>query len=136
MMHQTRKTHNAHNETQRRLKKVLSNSHTSTLYAVPHYSCFCYTFGRARYIPDWANQNWSDSVHYNGKGGLFWFDSLEEAESERKHRFLVKSSKSSGRHSYYKYAKKLIHKMWRRRGFGDATYTVKRSFCSWKDVGY
>ena len=134
LMHQTRKTHNAHNETQRRLKKALSNGHT--WHAAPHYPYIVCSYGRNRYVPDWANPYWSTSVHYNGREGLYWFEDLEEAEFARKHKFLVKISRSSGRHSYYRYAKKMMHKWWRRKGFGDATYSIRGSYCSWSDITY
>ena len=133
-MHHTRKTHNAHNETQRRLKKVLLNSHTSTWYAAPHYSYVTYSYGRNWYIPYWKNSHCSNCICHSGLGGFSRFDNIEEAEFARKHKFLVKKSKSSGRHSYYTFAKKLMHKLWRRKGFDEKTYTIRGSYCSWSDI--
>ncbi len=133
-MHQTRKTHNAHNETQKRLMKVLSKGHTNTWYATPHYPYIDCRYGHEWYVPDWQNPHWSNSVHYNIRGGCRWFDTPEEAEQAKKHNFLVKSSKSSGRSSYYKFAKKMMHKWWRKRKYGDITYTIRGSHCSWEDI--
>lgn len=133
-MHHTRKTHNAHNETQRRLRKVLLNSHTSAYYAAPHYSYFKRMYSTTWYIPYWGNSHWSNVIQYNGMGGYSWFGSEDEAEFARKHKFLVKKSKSNGRYSYYGYVKKMMHRWWRRQKLDDVAYTIKGSYCSWSDI--
>jgi len=54
-----------------------------------------------------------------------FFDSFEEAEFARTHRFLVKKSKSDGKNSLYNFYKRLVHKWWRKRGFDELTYSLK-----------
>lgn len=135
-MHQTRKTHNAHNETQRRLNKVLSNGYTSTLYTVPHYDYVEYPIPNypeyMRVHPSWVNKHTSNSV----KGAYKVFSSKEEAEFAKKHHYLNKKSKSSGRHSYYKYVKRVMHKWWRRKGLDEQSYSIKGSHISWQDINW
>lgn len=134
-MHHTRKTHNAHNETQRRLQKVLRNGYTSTYYRTPHYTYVEYRYGELYLIhPCWVHTHISDyavtSGHKNGRV----FDSFEDAEFARNHQFLAKKSKSSGRKSHYRYVKKMVHKWWRRKGLEEKTYSLKGSHCSWVDI--
>ena len=79
-MHQSRKTHNAHNETQRRLKRVVSNMSTVL----------------------WSNQ---DPVYL--KNNIF---------------YATKPKSSSG---YWRWAKKRLHKIWRRKPIDELTFTYK-----------
>ena len=85
-MHQSRKTHNAHNETQRRLKKVILNMSTVL----------------------WSNQ---DPVFFkydrrNPDGGFY-------------------SSKPKSSSGYWRWAKKRLHKIWRRKPVEKLTFTYK-----------
>ena len=85
-MHHTRKTHNAHNETQRRLKKVVSNMSTML----------------------WSNR---DSVY------------LKNDRRKVGGGFYIHNSKSN--YSYWRWAKKRLHKIWRRKSVNKLTYTYK-----------
>lgn len=137
LMHQTRKTHNAHNETQRRLKKVLSNGYVSTYHRTPHYTYVEYRHGKLWLIhPDWANTRISEHAVTSGPKNGRVFDSFEDAEFAKKHQFLAKKSKSNGSKSYYKYAKRMVHKWWRRKRFGDVTYSLKGSYSSWVEINW
>ncbi len=134
-MHHTRKTHNAHNETQRRLKKTLSKGHTFRFNPVPHYTYEAWVYGDACYVhPSWANNRYSRSIRTNGPRCGHIFDNREDAEFAKKHQFLVKKSKSSGKKSTYKFAKKLIHRKWRRKGLEEASYTHKGTFWTYNDI--
>ena len=137
-MHHTRRTHNSHNETQRRLKKVLANSPVSRFAPTPHYTYVEYLYdGFFCYVhPYWVDVHSSMHAVYKdaiNKSNRF-FDSFEEAEFAKTHRFLVKKSKSDGKNSLYKFYKRLVHKWWRRRGFDELTYSLKGSYCSYSEV--
>ena len=91
-MHQTRRTHNAHNETQRRLEK--------TYFDIAPYSgpVFCKR--------DRRNPN-------NG--------------------FYAKCPKSNS--GYWRWAKKRLHKIWRRKSIDKLTFTYKDAVgCSLLDL--
>ena len=136
-MHHTRRTHNAHKETPRRLNKVLSNSSTYSYYPPAHYTYPAYGSGRFYgYRPYWDSHHDSNFVHYRGEGSNFYYDTLEEMERVKKHRYLVKKSRSSGRKSYYGYAKKYVHRHWRRKGFDEHTYSLKGISKSWQNINW
>ena len=124
-MHHSRRTHNAHNETQRRLNRVLLNGHTSSWRSTPHYSGEQYRLGYVCYVPDWQINRWTNSVGYQ-----------DVRNNERNRSFLVKNSRSSGSNSHYRFVKRMIHKKWRRKKYDDVTYSIKGSHCSWSDVMY
>ena len=136
-MHQSRRTHNAHNETQRRLRKVLSQGTTVTYYPTPHYTYVVFeeVYGISVH-PSWVNVHISEFAVTSGAKNNRVFSSIEEAEFARKHYFLKKKSKSSGRRSYYKFAKRMVHKWWRKKDLGELTYSLKGSFCSYGDVTF
>ena len=128
-MHHTRKTHNSHNETQRRLRRILANSPVSSFAPTPHCTYAEYRYGKLFYVhPDWVDVHFSKRVVEKGGGRIF--DSFEEVEFAKAHRFLVKKSKSDGKKSLYKFYKRLVHKWWRKRG----TYSIKGSRSSYIDI--
>lgn len=131
-MHQSRRTHNAHNETQRRLRKVLSQGTTVTYYPTPHYTYVVFeeVLGK-RVHPSWVNTHISEFAVTSGAKNNRVFSSLEEAEFARNHTFLARRSKSSGRHSTYKKYKKFMHHSWRRKGFDEPSYTIRGSHYSY-----
>ena len=85
-MHQSRKTHSAHNETQRRLKKVVSNMST-TLWSI-------------------RDPVYLKNDRRNPDGG-----------------FYISNPKSNN--SYWRWAKKRLHKIWRRKPVDELTFTYK-----------
>lgn len=85
-MHQSRRTHNAHNETQRRLKKVTLNMSTTL----------------------WSNR---DPVY------------LKHDRRKENNYFYIVNPKSNS--SYYRWAKKRLHRIWRRKSFDTLTFTYK-----------
>lgn len=133
-MHHTRKTHNAHNETQRRLRKILNKGYVSDLFGNPHYTFVDYRYGRYGVHPDWAPTRYSNTVFINTRGNCKIFDSFEEMEFAKKRFFLMKKSKSSGRHSVFGFYKRLLHKRWRRKSFDEQSYRVKGSCISYNEI--
>ena len=85
-MHHSRKTHNAHNETQRRLKKVVSNMST-VLWSI------------------------RDPVY------------LKNDRRKVNGGFYISNPKSN--HSYWRWAKKRLHKIWRRKPIEKLSFTYK-----------
>ena len=135
-VHHTRKTHNAHNETQRRLKKILSKGYTINYWSVPHYTYVEYLNDERWFVhPYWAYTHFSDAVITKKKRARV-FESFAEAEFERRHSHLMRKSKSSGRHSNYGFYKRILHKRWRRKGLDEQTFLLKGSHISWKDIGF
>ena len=120
-MHQNRRTHNAHNETQRRLAKLLKQGWNRSY---PHYNIAHYNDdGSIKHIePNWDYQGCdfiSVKIHASGRADL----SLKDLENAKKHRFYAVISKS--RRSYWSFAKKRLHRIWRRKSSSQLTYTYK-----------
>ena len=134
-MHHTRRTHNAHNETQRRLTKL---AQAGSVYPWrPHYTIIRYLWGDEIYdiTPYWAKPT-TNYVYIKNHGHkrFHWFESLEEANHSRNKQFYKKSSKSSGRQSCYGFYKKLLHRWWRRQPLEDTYWNKKGSHCSYWDL--
>ena len=95
-MHQSRRTHNAHNETQRRLKKVV----------------------------------------FNSRLGFWSYNNTVFLKSDRRKVdgcFYVSNPKSNN--SYWRWAKKRLHKIWRRKSSEALTFTYKDAIgCSIYDL--
>ena len=135
-MHHKRATHNAHNETQRRLKKNVKkyiSYHMTPRYVSFHYGKF--SFGD--YLePDWYQ--WGNigkgvvtRVHSSGE---YLMDSLEGLEHLKENLFYKKKSKSSGPKSTWRFYKKLLHRRWRRKAIDELTFTYKDARgCSLRD---
>ena len=85
-MHQTRRTHNAHNETQRRLKRVVSDMST---------------------------------VLWSARDPVY----LKNDRRKVNGGFYISNSKSNS--PYWRWAKKRLHKIWRRRNPEALTFTYK-----------
>ena len=95
-MHQSRRTHNAHNETQKRLKKVV-------LKMSPIL---------------WSNR---DPVYLK-----------RDRRKENNYFYAIKPKSNS---SYYRWAKKRLHRIWRRRLADKLTFTYKDAIgCSIDDL--
>lgn len=91
-MHQTRKTHNAHNETQRRLKKVFSNGSTCTYFRAPHYTYVEYRHGKLWLVhPDWVNIRFSINVVTSGPNNGGVLIHLKTLNLQRNINFLSKN---------------------------------------------
>lgn len=108
-MHQSRRTHNAHNETQRRLKKALCRGWQRN---IPHYTYIMYfKDGRVWWIePYWVIPHYSGAIHQKccyGRG--IWPNSMEEVEAIRKHNWLANNSSSK------KELKKYCNRTFRRK---------------------
>ncbi len=135
-MHHTRKTHNAHNETQRRLKKILDKNYVVTYRATPHYTLVIYRDGKIDDIlPYWVNPHFSKVVSQKVHGRKWMtFESLEDVERLRKRAFYKKRSKSNHFKSTYKFWKRQLHKWWRRQKHEEALYKTKGSYMSNWDI--
>ena len=134
MMHHTRKTHNAHNETQRRLAKLAFA--TKGNFTNPKYYRIIYL----RYNVIWRYETSNDKY-------FTWFvaprfhtsekyrcDVLEQVLEANHHTFYKRKSKSSGPHSTWRYFKKLLHRRWRRKPLSELTFTKKDARgCSERD---
>ena len=130
-MHQSRRTHNAHNETQRRLKK-LSKKERGITY--PHYNIVHYDeAGKFKYIePNW-NYYGSCLVSIKNHFGGKHVKTIEESNYAKKHSFYTRFSKSES--SYWRWAKRRLHKIWRRKSPNELTYTYKDAIgCSLYDL--
>lgn len=130
-MHHTRRTHNAHNETQRRLKKILDKNYVVTYRATPHYTLVIYRDDQIDDIlPYWVNPHFSKKVGQKVHGKVYMtFESLEDVEKLRKRAFYKNCSKKSR-----KYWKRQLHKWWRRQKHEEALYKVKGSHMSNWDI--
>ena len=121
-MHHTRKTHNAHNETQRRMKNLLSKERGRIK---PHYNIAHLrddgTIFRIEPNWDWIGSNMV-AVKFHS---IDWhFDkSFKSLEHAKKHKFYKRISKSKSK--YWKFAKKRLHKIWRRKNPYVLTFTYK-----------
>ena len=120
-MHQSRRTHNAHNETQRRLSLLLKQGWNRSY---PHHNIAYYNQdGSLIHIePNWDYKGCdfvSIKVHTSKMADL----SLKDLESAKKHRFYMVISKS--RRVYWAFAKRRLHRIWRRKNREQLTYTYK-----------
>lgn len=136
-MHHTRKTHNAHNETQRRLKKVLVNSTTNAYFAAPHYTIIKDFYGDGERIliyPYWDSSYSSNVVCLKSKD-RYWdiYHTGDELEKIKEDTYFKKTSKSNGRHSTYGYIKKVLHHKWRRAKLEEPSYKTKGSHLTYWD---
>ena len=130
-MHHTRKTHNAHNETQRRLKKILDKNYIVTYRGTPHYTLVIYRDGQLDDIlPYWVNPHFSRKIAQKVHGKRWMtFDSLEDVKALRKRVFYKNCSKKS-----LKYWKRQLHKWWRRQKHEEALCKTKGSYMSYCDI--
>ena len=130
-MHQSRKTHNAHNETQRRLRNL---ARKEWRYVCPHYYItHFYDDGSVKYTePCWNYLgSWAAPMktHFPHKG----IRTVEDCEFARKHSFYTRQSKSKS--SYWRWAKKRLHRIWRRKPIDELTFTYKDAVgCSLYDL--
>ena len=131
-MHHTRKTHNAHNETQRRLKKIASKREPTR----PHYNIvhFYNNSDEISWIePCWEYDTWSSEVCRKCHIGTSCIKTIEESEKAKKHSFYSKHSKSESK--YWRFAKKRLHRIWRRKAVDELTFTYKDAVgCSLFDL--
>jgi len=130
-MHHTRRTHNAHNETQRRLKKILDKNCVEAYRGTPHYTLVVYRDGQINDIlPSWVNPHFSKKVGQKVHGKVYMaFNTLEDVEELRKRAFYKNRSKKS-----HKYLKRQLHKWWRRQKHEEAFYKIKGSHMSERDI--
>ena len=135
MMHHTRKTHNAHNETQKRLAKLAFETKGS--YANPKYYrvLYCSYSGDIWRIDTYFDKYFTWFVaprfHTHKK---YVYDSLEDISKAKKQTFYKRKSKSSGKKSIWGFYKKLLHRRWRRRSADELTFTKKDARgCSERD---
>ena len=121
-MHHTRRTHNAHNETQRRLKKLLKKEGA---LAIPHYNIVHFRDdGTISQIePNW--EWWGSNMVAIKIHSAHWLcnKDIETLEEAKKRKFYKRVSKSSSR--YWKFAKKRLHRIWRRKDPDALTFTYK-----------
>lgn len=121
-MHNTRKTHNAHNETQRRLKKLVKKDYR---HQIPHYNIVHYKDdGVISHIePSWDFWGSNMVVSKTHNGDCFFNKDIETLNKAKEHTFYVRVSKSKS--SYWGYAKKRLHRIWRRKNHDELTFTYK-----------
>ena len=120
-MHQSRRTHNAHNETQRRLKKLAKKERVLTY---PHYCVTHYDEG-GNFLYFDLDYNFTGSnmaplkIRFQGPK----IQTEEDLENAKKHSFYARFNKSKS--SYWGWAKKRLHRIWRRKSPEELTYTYK-----------
>lgn len=135
-MHHTRRTHNAHNETQRRLAKLAFK--TKGIDNNPKYYRYHYMYGGSiSYIDTYFDKYFSYCVSSRTHGATKYFrDSLEDIHKYKDHSFYKRVHKSSGPKSRWKQYKKQLHRRWRRRNIDSLTFTYKDAVgCSfWRDL--
>ena len=125
-MHHTRRTHNAHNETQRRLRNLSKKRGYKRNY--PHYNIVYFKDnGDVDYIDSCKDYGGSCVVKVKGhhKGG--YITSSEELDKLERHSFYLKYSKSN--YKYWKWAKRRLHKIWRTKPIEELTFTYKDAIC-------
>lgn len=117
-MHQSRRTHNAHNETQRRLARVAK---CSGRYSYPKYDITYFNDdGTINYIePCWDRRGHikvhsSDCNFYISKGRI---------QEAMKRSFYVPYPKSNS--LWWRWAKRRLHKIWRTKPLDTLTFTYK-----------
>ena len=120
-MHQSRRTHNAHNETQRRLRN-LSKKERGITY--PHYDIAHYdNDGKFLYFEPNYNYLGSNMVPMKMHSPVSFVKTREELDYAKKHSFYTRFHKSKS--SYWGFAKKRLHRRWRRKSPDELTYTYK-----------
>ncbi len=120
-MHHSRKTHNAHNETQRRLKNLSKKSWNRVC---PHYNTIYYDDkGNFDFIEPCWNYSGSCMAPMKSHFGKSQVKTIEDSEYLRKHSFYTRFSKSKS--SYWRWAKKKLHKIWRTKPIDELTFTYK-----------
>ena len=133
-MHHSRKTHNAHNETQRRLAKLALK--TKGNQSNPKYYRFLRLFdGSVWRIETYQDRYFAWFVYPKCHSSKqYYLDSLEDIARERRHEFYKRKSKSNGPKSTWRYYKKLLHRRWRRKPLKELTFTTKDARgCSQRD---
>lgn len=131
-MHHTRATHNSHNETQRRLRKLVEKERGLT---VPRYNIIHYKDDGTivRVEPNW---NWYGSNMVASKthsADSHCDKDIESLEQAKRHTFYIRISKS--KRSYWGFAKKRLHRIWRRKNADKLTFTYKDARgCSIRDL--
>ena len=132
-MHHTRKTHNAHNETQKRLAKLAFK--TKGYYSNPKYYRVIYSGNHIWRIDTYFDKYFSYLVaprfHTYKK---YVYDCLEDIIKAKKQSFYKRKPKSSGKKSTWGYYKKQLHRRWRRKSVDELTFTKKDARgCSLRD---
>ena len=120
-MHQTRKTHNAHSETKRQLRRLSKKEWNIT---IPHYNIVSYSQDNlVRFIELCWNYVGSFMAPMKNHFGGKHIKTIQESEFAKEHSFYTRFSKSKS--SYWRWAKKRLHKIWRRKPLDKLTFTYK-----------
>ena len=117
-MHQSRKTHNAHNETQRRLVKIAK---CIDRYPYPKYDVTYFNSdGSVKYIEPCWDRRGHIKVHSSDRN---FYSSKEKINQAKKHSFYVPYPKSN--FLWWRWAKRRLHKIWRTKSLDTLTFTYK-----------